>query len=139
MGNLNKTLVYHLVDTLGITAEIDNSKDAISGEGSFEIALGTLKVPFPLKITGSRGGTRELLVTAKCVGNLGLLLHVTPEGQFGRITLHLLNLAKIGPDRQLAEGQCAGLARQGRRDARQGGGEELPQDDEERLVRDLIA
>ena len=97
MGNLNKTLVYHLVDTLGITAEIDTSKDAISGEGSFEIALGKLKVPFPLKITGSRGGTRELLVTAKCVGNLGLLLHVTPEGQFGRITLHLLNLAKTGP------------------------------------------
>ena len=61
MGNLNKTLVYHLVDTLGIAAEIDTGRDAISGEGSFEIALGKLKVPFPLKITGHRGGTRELL------------------------------------------------------------------------------
>ena len=96
MGNLNKTLVYHLVDTLGITVEIDNSKDALSGEGSFEIALGTAGA-VPAEDHGSRGCTRELLVTAKCVGNLGLLLHVTPEGQFGRITLHLLNLAKSGP------------------------------------------
>ena len=36
-------------------------------------------------------------MTAKGAGNLGLLLHIVPEGQFGRITLHLLNLAKTGP------------------------------------------
>ena len=93
--SVNSVRLYALADSLGISLEIDPTTEAVTGERKGQVFFGKLPVAFPLKVVSSRLGKDAYMLLLRSTGNLVLLAIATPEKGWEKVTIHMLNLAKM--------------------------------------------
>ena len=101
--SVNSVRLYALADSLGISLEIDPTTEAVTGERKGQVFFGKLPVAFPLKVVSSRLGKDAYMLLLRSTGNLVLLAIATPEKGWEKVTIHMLNLAKMPKPNQWLE------------------------------------
>ena len=94
---VNDHLVYALVDSLEMRLEAGDGEPRLRGEKTFKIDLGGLVVPFAAKVVSALVNRENHMLFLKVKGNLALLLIASESrGLHATVTVHVLNLAKLG-------------------------------------------